>query len=71
MGCNNVKECSCPKTTCINHGKCCQCVIKHRTTDSLPFCLFTNNELNQIGIKIDMYRQEYRFTPAFAFIQAV
>lgn len=30
-----------------------------------------NNELNQIGIKIDMYRQEYRFTPAFAFIQAV
>ena len=27
--------------------------------------------LNQIGIKIDMYRQEYRFTPAFAFIQAV
>ena len=31
----------------------------------------TNHELNQIGIKIDMYRQEYRFTPAFAFIQAV
>ena len=30
-----------------------------------------DNELNQIGIKIDMYRQEYRFTPAFAFIQAV
>ena len=32
---------------------------------------FLVNELNQIGIKIDMYRQEYRFTPAFAFIQAV
>ena len=31
----------------------------------------TDDELNQIGIKIDMYRQEYRFTPAFAFIQAV
>lgn len=30
-----------------------------------------DDELNQIGIKIDMYRQEYRFTPAFAFIQAV
>lgn len=44
MGCNNVKECSCPKTACINHGKCCQCVIKHRTTDSLPFCLFPNND---------------------------
>lgn len=33
--------------------------------------ILINNELNQIGIKIDMYRQEYRFTPAFAFIQAV
>lgn len=32
---------------------------------------FVIDELNQIGIKIDMYRQEYRFTPAFAFIQAV
>ena len=31
----------------------------------------STDELNQIGIKIDMYRQEYRFTPAFAFIQAV
>ena len=33
--------------------------------------LSVDDELNQIGIKIDMYRQEYRFTPAFAFIQAV
>lgn len=34
-------------------------------------CFSITHELNQIGIKIDMYRQEYRFTPAFAFIQAV
>lgn len=34
-------------------------------------CDYMPYELNQIGIKIDMYRQEYRFTPAFAFIQAV
>lgn len=34
-------------------------------------CRYADYELNQIGIKIDMYRQEYRFTPAFAFIQAV
>lgn len=37
----------------------------------LFFCGNAIDELNQIGIKIDMYRQEYRFTPAFAFIQAV
>ncbi len=35
------------------------------------FLFYITHELNQIGIKIDMYRQEYRFTPAFAFIQAV
>jgi hypothetical protein len=39
----NVKECACPKTACPNHGRCCQCVIKHRNTDSLPFCLFPDN----------------------------
>jgi hypothetical protein len=28
----------------MNHGKCCDCVIKHRNTDSLPFCLFPDND---------------------------
>ncbi len=43
MVCENTRECACPKTTCANHGKCCACVVKHRTTDSLPFCLFPDN----------------------------
>ncbi len=43
MACDNKRECPCPKTTCANHGKCCACVVKHRTTDSLPFCLFPDN----------------------------
>lgn len=42
--CPSVKECACPKKTCPNNGKCCACVIKHRTTDSLPYCLFVDNE---------------------------
>ena len=41
--CENAKECICPKQTCPNHGKCDACVIKHRATDSLPFCLFPDN----------------------------
>lgn len=40
----NVKECACPKKTCPNNGKCCDCVIKHKKTDSLPFYLFPDNE---------------------------
>lgn len=50
---------------------------KHRIQNLIkidPMLIFIATrkyELNQIGIKIDMYRQEYRFTPAFAFIQAV
>ena len=43
MNCSNVKKCACPKTTCQNHSKCCDCVIKHRETDSLPYCLFLDN----------------------------
>jgi hypothetical protein len=44
MACANVKECVCPKKTCPNHKKCCACVIKHENTDSLPYCLFLDNE---------------------------
>ena len=43
MNCVNVKECVCPKKTCENNGNCCRCVIKHRNTDSLPYCLFLDN----------------------------
>lgn len=43
MQCENVKECTCPNTACVNHGRCCACVIKHRTSDILPYCLFPDN----------------------------
>lgn len=38
------EQCPCPKKTCPNNGKCRSCVIKHKETDSLPFCLFLNND---------------------------
>ena len=43
MACPSVTDCVCPKKTCANNGKCCACVVKHRETDSLPFCLFLDN----------------------------
>jgi len=43
MPCANVKECSCPDLSCPKHSKCCDCVVKHRTTDSLPYCFFPDN----------------------------
>ena len=44
MDCCNITECPCPKTFCSNYKKCCACVIKHKETDSLPFCLFPDND---------------------------
>ncbi len=41
--CITDEECLCPKRTCKNHGKCSECVKKHRDTDSLPYCLFPEN----------------------------
>ena len=44
MSCPNVKKCACPKKSCPNNAQCCACVAKHRETDSLPYCLFPDNE---------------------------
>lgn len=44
MGCINTHECSCPKVKCSNHGKCCDCIVKHKKLDGLPFCLFPDND---------------------------
>lgn len=35
----NKEKCSCPKVDCMNHGKCCLCVINHRTNNGYPACL--------------------------------
>ena len=43
MNCPNLNECVCPKTTCLNHKKCCDCIVNHKNTDSLPFCMFVDN----------------------------
>ena len=43
MNCSITKECACPKKSCPHNGRCCACVIKHKETDSLPFCLFLDN----------------------------
>ena len=39
MACENVKECSCPKTECERYKKCCECVKNHRDKGNLPRCL--------------------------------
>lgn len=40
---NNYIEGCCPKKSCKNHGNCAACIKKHKNTDSLPYCLFPNN----------------------------
>ncbi|MCL2056295.1 MAG: DUF6485 family protein [Oscillospiraceae bacterium] len=39
-----VKDCCCPRTACKNHGRCCDCVAKHRGEGTMPFCMFPENE---------------------------
>ncbi len=32
-------ECTCKNVECGNHGKCCECVKRHKGLGNLPFCL--------------------------------
>ena len=47
MSCKSVEKCGCPNTECPHYKKCCVCIQKHRSTDSLPFCMFENNGGNK------------------------
>jgi hypothetical protein len=42
-GKGNEENCTCPKTDCVRHGTCCQCVNHHRAGEEgihpLPFCV--------------------------------
>lgn len=41
---STAKDCPCPKTGCQNHKNCYNCILKHNATDSLPFCIFPDND---------------------------
>jgi len=43
MSCENVTTCTCPKTTCPNYKKCCDCVKQHVNLGGLPHCLRPEN----------------------------
>ncbi len=38
MKCNQV-VCPCKNVGCVNHGKCCACVERHKNNGNLPACL--------------------------------
>ena len=44
MNCGNKYECICPRKECENIGVCCACIFKHRESDTLPFCMFADND---------------------------
>ncbi|MBM7613517.1 hypothetical protein [Alkaliphilus hydrothermalis] len=35
----NSDKCTCPKTDCENHGKCCACINRHRDINTLVHCM--------------------------------
>lgn len=32
-------SCPCPKTECVNHAKCCQCIDNHRRINKPTSCM--------------------------------
>jgi hypothetical protein len=35
----NEKNCTCTKTDCLRHGKCCACINRHCEDESLVYCM--------------------------------
>jgi len=37
------EHCNCPALNCKFHGDCYPCIMKHKSKDALPFCLFEDS----------------------------
>jgi len=35
---NGLDKCTCSKTKCVRHGKCQECIKKHKEKNNLPWC---------------------------------
>ena len=39
MTCDNTNPCPCPGVKCKTHGRCCECIVKHKQAGNVPYCL--------------------------------
>ncbi len=39
---NNMKNCNCSYEPCSRKGKCCECIVYHRSLGELPACYFSD-----------------------------
>ena len=38
----NMKNCNCSYEPCSRKGKCCECIVYHRSMGELPACYFSD-----------------------------
>ena len=53
----NSEECTCTFYHCENWGKCCSCVMFHRTKGGIPGCIFTSEAEKTGNRDVDFFIQ--------------
>ncbi len=51
----NLKNCSCSYEPCSRKGKCCECVMYHRSHGELPGCFFPPDKEKTFNRSIEFF----------------
>lgn len=51
----NLKNCSCSYEPCHRKGKCCECVMYHRSHGELPGCFFPADKEKTFNRSIEFF----------------
>ncbi len=58
MSCKS-DSCACTNVSCPLHGKCCECVARHRGRNEIPGCFFSKSGEKAYNRSIDFFIKDY------------
>lgn len=60
MECKPNSACSCTYTSCVRHGKCCECVQYHQGKNEVPGCFFSKEGEKTYNRSIEYFYKDYK-----------
>ena len=61
----NMENCNCTYEPCPRKGKCCECIMYHKSSNQLPACFFPDDVEKTYDRSVETFINAYRKNRGF------
>ncbi len=56
----NMQMCSCTYESCSRKGKCCECIMYHKSAGQVPACFFSSSAERSYDRSVENFIKDYK-----------